>query len=136
MISLDPNQDFSFDYPALFIDTSLRHLLTAALQRIMKSGKGDIRLWISDEEDYHIFNIKDTSQSLAADQLTNLFSQFLFESYDKSRPGLGFCKLAMLHMGGDIICEIVGDECTHFQIKLPKTEIRVNHPKGVFSPSL
>ncbi|MDP3705941.1 MAG: ATP-binding protein [Legionellaceae bacterium] len=124
LIILDSNQDFEFSYPRLFIETSLRHLLEAALQRILNAGKGDIQLWVSDESDYNVFNLKDTSQGLTDDQLINLFSRFLFESYDKTRPGLGFCRLAILQMGGDIICKTANDEGTHIKIMLPKTDYR------------
>lgn len=118
LIKVDSSQDFEFNYPFLFIEISLYHLLTAALQRIKETGKGDIQIWLSDESEHHIFNVKDTSQALTNDQLTNLFSHFLFEPHDKTRPGLGFCRLAILHMGGDITCNIVNDE-THFKIVVP-----------------
>lgn len=104
------------------VEASLWHLLTAALQRIRRANKGDIHIWLSDEEKHHVFNIKDTSQGLTDDQRTNLFSHFLFEPYDKTRPGLGFCRLAMLHVSGDIIYYTVDDEGAYFKIMLPKAD--------------
>ena len=118
LIKLELNEDFELKCPPLFIETSLRHLVTAALQRTIKSGHGVVQVWLSNEDDFHAFNIKDTGLS-ASDEPTNLFNHMLFEPYDTSRPGLGFCKLAMMHMGGDIICD-QGDEGTHFKVILPK----------------
>ena len=77
-----------------------------------------VQVWLSAEDYFHVFNIKNTGLG-SRDDATNLFSRMLFEPYDTSRPGLGFCKLAMMHMGGDIICD-QRDEGTHFKVILPK----------------
>lgn len=116
LITLDFSQEFEFNCPFLFIETSFCHLLTAAFKRIKEVGKGHIQIWLSDEGEYNAFNIKDTSRGLTHDQQTNLFSHFLFEPYDKTRPGLGFCRLAIQHFNGDIIYDAVDDDSGCFKI--------------------
>lgn len=120
-IKIDLSQDFELKYPVLFFDASIRHFLTAAWQRILQSGLGDIRIWVSNENGYHVFNIQETGQSWTPDQFVNLFDRFIFEYDDKTRPGLGFCRLAMLYIGGDIVCHAAHDkEGVHFKIMIPK----------------
>lgn len=120
LIILKPNENFEFNYPVLFIEASLRHLLTVVLKHITMLGRGEVQIWVSNEHDYHVFNVKDTSHGLEDSELACLFDHFLFEHHDKTRPGLGFCRLALLHMGGDIICDAANGEWTHFKVMLPK----------------
>ena len=119
-IQIDSIRDFKLTCPALFFETSIRHLLTNAYQHILQSGLGNIRIWISSEDGYHVFNIHETSQYWTPDQIANLFERFLFEYDDKNRPGLGFCRLALLYIGGDIFCHTANDtEGVHFKIMIP-----------------
>ena len=117
LVKWDCSQDFEFKCPLLFIETSLHHLLTAALQRIVKIGQGEVSIWTSDEGDYNIFNVKETSTSLCEDQLPSLFNYFLFEPIDKTRPGLGLCRAALIFVGGDIVVDATS---SHVKIMLPK----------------
>lgn len=118
-IALDLGHDFEFKCPILFIESSLRHILTITLQHISKSNEGSVRIWLSDEAEYHLFNIKLIDQNLNEAQMTACFNHFLFEPYDKTRPGLGFCRLAIQHLGGNVICHSVYGEYTLFKIMLP-----------------
>ena len=119
-IQIDLSQDFELTCPVLFFETSIRHLLIHAYQHILQSGLGNIRIWISSEDGYHVFNLHETSQYWTSDQLANLFERFIFEYDDKTRPGLGFCRLALLYIGGDIVYHAAhGTEGVHFKIMIP-----------------
>lgn len=121
LIKCDVHQNFKFEFSLLFIESLLHHLLKITLQYVLKNGSGDIDIWVSEEIDYYIFNFKNKGLSLSEEQYNKLFNNFLFESYDKTRPGLGFCRLALIHIGGDVVCDLNNiDQYTHFKILFPK----------------
>lgn len=119
-IQIDSSQNFNLKCSALFFDAAIHHFLTAAWQRAITSNVGDIRIWVSSNKDgYYLFNIQETNQVWTPEQFLSFFDRFLFEYEDKTLPGLGFCRLAILYIGGDIVCHEVQDGVL-FQILIPK----------------
>ncbi|HEX4045558.1 MAG TPA: hypothetical protein VHZ76_07830 [Gammaproteobacteria bacterium] len=49
-----------------------------------------------------------------------IFERFFSTQNGKIVPGLGFCRLALLQMGGNIFCDAIKGESTDFIIKFPK----------------
>lgn len=118
-IQIDSSHNFDLKCSPLFFDAAIRHFLTGAWQRSLESHCGDIQIWVSSNEaGYHVLNIQETKQVWTPEQFSTLFDRFLFEHEDKTRPGLGFCRLAMLYVGGDIVCHQNQDGVL-FQILIP-----------------
>lgn len=120
LLQLDTSNDLPLNDNCLFIESAIRHLLNAGLQRIIQTGNGTIKVWLSNEETYFVINIEDTTTALSTEQSTQLFSHFFYEPYDKSYPGLGFCRLALWHINGDIICTPIDAKGMLWQIKLKR----------------
>lgn len=118
-IRIEINNDFELNCPVFFVEAALYHFLTQALKLSDPAKQEIMHIFNYDEGDYHILSIKVNSSF----SKTTEFEHILWEPYDKSRPGLGFCRIAMLYFGGDFIFEAGVDEPTHYKMFFPKSNL-------------
>lgn len=120
LVHTDCKHDFQFRCAAIFIENLLNNFLENALHAIQKANKGEITIWTSEDADYNILHFKDTSLGMDEDAINEVFKRFFKKIDNVIVPGLGFCRLAMLQMDGNVICKSVKNEYTEFLIKFPK----------------
>lgn len=120
LVHITDLKDFKFSLAPIFIDYLLSNLLSNAFKAIQRANKGEISIWTEDEPEYNTLHFKDTGLGMEADALERVFSHFFSKKNDKIVPGLGFCRLAVLQRGGNILCAAVKGEYTEFTIKFPK----------------
>lgn len=120
LIEVDFKYNFKFKFDYDFIFLLLEHLLENALYYINKAKKGKIYIWTEEESKYNILYFKDTAQGIDLDRQSRVFTRFFSKRNDKLIPGLGFCRLVVLQMNGDIICDSIKDNYTTFIVKFPK----------------
>lgn len=119
LLSVDIQHDFTFKSVPPFITQLLSHLLDNAFCYIKWAGKGDIRVWVSQDNHHHLLHFKDTGRGMDESQREHVFNRFFSKRNNRVVPGLGFCRLALLQAGGDIVCDAVKGEYTHFSIMFP-----------------
>lgn len=122
LVQFDCRHDFKFKCAPIFIKSLLTNLLTNALRCIDVAGKGKISLWTEQEDTYNVLHFKDTSLGMDENRLAQVFKRFFSKSNQDIAPDLGFCRLALLHTGGDITCHSSKNEYTEFVIKFAKDE--------------
>ena len=93
--------------------------MSNGLRSIEKAGKGSINIWVSQSEGYYSLNIKDTGLGMSERMCSRVFTHVITRDGDNELPGLGICRLGLQHMGGDIICNAIVGEQTHFVIMFP-----------------
>lgn len=120
LVRLDCKKDFSFQCDPLFINALLANLLDNALLAIARAEKGDIHIWTDEEPDYNVLHFKDTGLGMNEDVLAVIFKRCFSKREDEVVPGLGLCRLAIMQIGGEMICHSVKGEYTEFVIKLRK----------------
>lgn len=120
LLHIEARHDFQFQVEPFFIEPLFLNLLDNALSHIERVGKGEIYIWAEEEEHYFKLHFKDTAGALSEDALSMVFNWFFVKRDGEFVPGLGFSRLKLLQMGGDIACRAVKDQYTEFVVKFPK----------------
>lgn len=120
LLHIKNDYDFTFAGAPFFIEQLLSNLLLNALYYINSEGKGEITIWAEEKENYNALHFKDTAKGMNEEQLSRVFSRFFTKRDDNIVPGLGFCRLALLQQGGDVLCHSVNEEYTDFIVMFPK----------------
>lgn len=108
--------DFILNCAPVFAENLLTNLLSNALNAIHQANQGDITIWTEETNDYGILHMKDTGGGMNDSQVTEVFKRFFSKREDKIIPGLGFCRLAFLQRGGDVLCQSAPGSYTEFNI--------------------
>lgn len=119
LIQVNNGYTFAFNDLPPFIECLFLHLLDRALTAIRNTGKGELSIWAETEANYHLIHFKDTSKSIEGNELAHVFSSFFAKREGATVPGLGFCRLALLQNGGDVVCHSV-ESYTDLIVKFPR----------------
>lgn len=120
LIHIDFPCDFTFHCAPIFIDSLLDNLFHNAFRAIQEAKKGQITIWTEETENGYILHFKDSALGMGEDKLTHLFQRFFSKRNHNIIPGLGFCRLALLQRGGNILCQSIVGEYTDFSIQFKK----------------
>lgn len=120
LVHLEDTHDFQFQGESFFTEYLFFNLIENALSYIQRMNKGEIYLSTGKENHYFILYFKDTAGALDEKATATVFDSFFIKRDGEIVPGLGFCRLKLLHMGGDIVCKAVKNQYTEFMIKFPK----------------
>ena len=119
-VHIDDSHDFNFECDGTFMQYLFFNLLEGALSRIERKHQGEIYIWAENTPDNFILHFKDTAGVLTPETSSAVFKDFFVKYKGSVSPGLGFCRLKLLYMGGDMVCDAVKDQDTHFVIRFPK----------------
>jgi signal transduction histidine kinase len=120
LLQVNITHDFKFTCAPVFMTHLLSNLLDNALYHIDQTGDGQINIWTAEEEYHHVLHFQDTAGTMSEDVLPRVFSRFFSKRNGNLVPGLGFCRLALLARGGDVVCLAVQNQYTDFAIKFAK----------------
>lgn len=101
----------------------LHNLIRNALKAIKNAGKGDIRIWTSQDEVGNALHIEDTGTGIDPAVMPEIFEDFTSFS-EKGKGvgiGLGFCRRVMCSFGGTITCHSKPTRYTRFDLWFPPT---------------
>lgn len=129
-ITLSPTGDFPLLGEETLVVHVLFNLLRNALFHTDRAGKGEIRVYIEAGENGNHIRVHDTGPGIPPDVLPRIFNRFYSYSSDSAGTGnitglgigLAFCRAAMEHMGGGIVCRTNLGEFTEFTLTFPITE--------------
>ncbi|MGF6493345.1 two-component system CAI-1 autoinducer sensor kinase/phosphatase CqsS [Luteibacter sp. 621] len=125
------------DFPLLGEETLVVHILFNLLRNALfhtdRAGKGEIKVYIEAGENGNHVRVHDTGPGIPPDVLPRIFNRFYSYSSDSAGTGnitglgigLAFCRAAMEHMGGGIVCRTNLGEFTEFTLTFPITEAGV-----------
>jgi hypothetical protein len=122
LVHVNIEEDFNFRYLPLFADRLCHTVLKIFLDEIERNKKGEIYLSTEENRGEHLLHFKCTAGGMCPTSLTTCLSKFFSEEEEqnpKLLPGLGFCKLALVQLNGDLIANFQANEYTDFMIKLP-----------------
>lgn len=119
LIEVARQHDFKFKCASIFIESLLFNFLSNALAHIKWANKGKIKIWIETNNNSNLIHFKDTADGMDEYVLPDVFKRFFSKRDAETIPGLGFCRLAILQMGGDVWCNSIKGEYTHFIVKFP-----------------
>lgn len=124
LIHVDIQYDFEFKGVSLLFEHILFNLIKNALFYIKQQQKGEI--FISTESNvqinnrkWNVLNIKDTAKGMSKEHLEFLFTRFFSNREGGTGIGLAFSQQIMTMFGGEISCDAVENEYTHFSLKFP-----------------
>lgn len=95
------------------------NLLKNALHYLKAAGKGNITIWAEQGFTYNKLHFKDTGKGIPKNILPYIFDQFYSRTDHGTGIGLAFCKTVMQNLGGNITCESIEGEFTHFTLTFP-----------------
>src|SRR5262249_5754899 len=114
-------QDFIFYGDENLVKHIFFNLLKNALYFIEKAGKGEIKIWTTENVDYNQVYFKDTGPGIDKEKLPHIFEKFFTsDTHHGTGIGLAFCKLVMEAIGGSIQCESEIGQYTQFILNFPK----------------
>jgi two-component system CAI-1 autoinducer sensor kinase/phosphatase CqsS len=129
-ITLSPTGDFRLMGEESLVVHVLFNLLRNALFHTDRAGKGEIGVFIEPGERASRIRVHDTGPGIPPDIVPRIFNRFY--SYSSESPGTGaitglgiglaFCRAAMEHMGGGIVCRTNLGEFTEFILTFPHAE--------------
>lgn len=116
LLSLNLQPDFKVKFSETFLEPLLFNLLNNALRHISQEQKGEIFIWTEVQGNRHSLHFKDTAKGMDEDAVSCVFDRFFSLRDGKTVPGMGYCRLALLQLGGDILCHSIKGQFTHFTI--------------------
>jgi two-component system CAI-1 autoinducer sensor kinase/phosphatase CqsS len=129
-ITLAPTGDFPLLGEESLVVHVLFNLLRNALFHTDRAGKGEINVFVEPDSGLNRIRVHDTGPGIPPDVLPRIFNRFY--SYSSDSPGTGtitglgiglaFCRAAMEHMGGGIVCRTNLGEFTEFTLTFPHAE--------------
>lgn len=112
---------FEFMGDAVLFQHVVFNLLKNAVYYVRATGRqGEINIWFEQHENQNIIHFKDTGKGISPDVLPNIFNSFYTRSCHGTGVGLAFCKMIIESFGGDICCESIENQYTHFMLCFPK----------------
>lgn len=118
LIHVDCEDDFNFIMDPWFIEHLLFVLIKNSMS-ISKAGKGKIYFYTQKQDLFYVLHCKHALDGMDKKGRDKAFRSFLLKDQDQIVPGLGFCRLKWLLMGGDIVRYDESDQYSHFEIKFP-----------------
>ncbi len=120
LLAINLQQDFNVKFPETFLEPLLFNIFNNALRHISQEEKGQIDIWSEVKDDHNLLHFKDTAKGMDEDAVSRVFDRFFSHREGKTVPGLGYCRLALLQIGGDILCQSIEKQTTLFTILFPK----------------
>ncbi len=122
-IDLTGIEDFKFYGDENLIKHVFFNLLKNALYFIEKAGKGEIRIWSDQNNNYNQVYFEDTGWGISKEKLPRIFDRFFTaDTHHGTGVGLAFCKLVMEAIDGSIQCESEQNRYTRFILNFPKVK--------------
>lgn len=128
MIAWDGAEDFEFMGSKLLMVHVLFNLIKNALYFIAQAEKGELSIWLVNQQYRHELHIKDTGQGIPPEVLPKLFNRFFTTTNVGTGIGLSFCKMVVESFGGEIRCESRYGEYTEFIMTFPGIEQHNHYP--------
>ena len=121
MIHCDYLNNFEFNGD----ETLFRHIIFNLLKNAIffvrsKPNGGKIYIWCEQQAHQNILHFKDTGIGIKPSILPHIFNSFYTRSHQGTGVGLAFCKMTMASFGGNIRCESLEGQYTHFMLEFPK----------------
>ena len=111
--------DFQFLGSPLLMQHVLFNLIKNALYVIATAQKGEISIWVEQDDKFNYLYFKDTAAGMNHQQLSQLFNHFYTTTFMGTGIGLSFCKLVMNGFGGTIKCSAEEGKFSQFILCFP-----------------
>ncbi len=121
--NLNLQYDFQTNCGSSFMQALMWNLLQIGISHINAEEKGEIDIWAQEESHYDVFHFKIRGKIWRVDTLVRSFDNFFMMHNTKMIPGLGFCRLKWLYMGGDILSQVEPQQYAHFIVKFPRPTV-------------
>ncbi len=122
LVHLNEDNDFEFFGDPLLVSHVFFNLIQNALYFIKAASKGEINIWIEQNDEFNILHFKDTGAGIPVRSLPHVFDKFYTTTKHGTGVGLAFCKLVMESMDGSIKCYSNEGAFTEFVLKFPRLE--------------
>ena len=120
LVHVDYQKDFNFRATDFFAEHLFFNLLEAAFNRISLADKGEIYISTEKQPEYNVLHVKNTAGNTDKDAVEQAFRYFFFKRGEEVIPGMGFCRLKLLQMGGDILCHGLPEGNVDYEVRFPK----------------
>lgn len=112
--------DFYFWGSKMLMEHVFFNLTKNALYYIENANKGEIEIWLSQDERRWHLHFKDTGKGIPAKHLPHIFDRFYSTKELGTGIGLSFCQQVIQSFQGNMTCHSELNEYTEFVISFPK----------------
>jgi signal transduction histidine kinase len=112
-------QDFMFMGDQTLFNHIFFNLLKNALHYVKSADRGEIKIWLATEGKHNFLHFMDTGTGISTASLPHIFDAFYTKTTHGTGVGLALCKVIMQEFGGEISCQSIEGQYTHFILKFP-----------------
>lgn len=116
-VTISIKQDFNCKLSSFFFEHLINHLLDNAFHNMDETGTTRISIETEVNSNEQLIRFNNTSKRINEEKLPTIFDRFFSRRDEKTIPGLGFCRLAVLEAGGDMTCSSQGKAGAEFLIR-------------------
>ncbi len=122
LIKVRADEDFTFWGDDLLMAHVLMNLLKNAFSAVAAAEKGDVEIYLTQEQGRNAMCVRDTGKGLRADARSKIFERFYSETSGGAGLGLAFCRRVVDSFGGAVECYSEAGKFTEFRVLLPAGE--------------
>jgi len=112
LVVFDSKNDFSISCSELFLNSALLDILDFVFESFHEEAPQKMEIYFSQQNNMNSIHFK-INISVSENEFERFFSNSLTIIDNKIRPGINFSRLALLNIGGDIVCQL---EANHLEI--------------------
>lgn len=120
LIDTDFSYDFDINRGFFFIDHLLSRLLEFTLEQKQETDKLNIKIFSQHTENYNIIRFKKLNSTISQEKILKKMEAFFLQKDEIILPDIGFCRLALLQLGGDVTCDFAENNGMDILIKMSK----------------
>ena len=119
ILQIQIDNDFKFNFPKLFLESSLREFLNIAFNNMDELELKRINLYFGQQGHHHTIHFTIVSKAIQAHTNRLFLENYLAEQTNNIVPGIQFCRLALLYRGGNIMYQLNEGNSLEFTIFMP-----------------
>ena len=118
IIHFDSAHDFNFSCSELLLNTALFNLFNFTFDCFKESGEKQMKIYFSGHANTHELHLKVICPEVE-DNYDDFFENSFYMYNGSLKPGINFCRLALLKVGGNITYQTIEGQEIDFVISVP-----------------
>lgn len=122
LIQLSTEINFSCPIDMFFLEHAIGWFIANALKKATQGLQSLLSIWTVEQPNFYELHLLNANQCMTPQTINYLLDKFFMdlEGSSSKKPGLGYCRLALLQIGGNLNFETSNSDQTHAILNFPK----------------